>query len=185
MHIIILKNYTSSNERILSFFFQHISNTFQPSRTSLKFYFRNDENKLILSFFLESYRRRRGRNFTLLFNFKHFPNTFDLREKKREEKSNDRRPNRNYPFLHPAVTRLSIPRVNRVAIRHRGSHSTPSAPLVPLFDLLFSLNFFTLALLAPQVRAIPRVTAAPPFPILAFESGCWSACDVPDRVGKT
>lgn len=88
--------------------------------------------------------------------------------------SNDHR----HRFFHPAVTRLLIP--------GRGHESTAIAAPTPSAPLLFLHSVPSFFILAPggQARAIPRIMATPPFPILAFKSGS-SACDVPDRVGKT
>lgn len=151
MHIIILKNYTSSNERILSFFFQHISNTFQPSRTTLKFYFQNDyfQNKLILSFFLESYwRRRRGRNFTLDLILNIFQ-TLSIFVKKREKR------NRTIdgrieiiPFFTP---RWHASRSHEWTAL-RSAIAAPIPPLRPpssLYSIFYSLSTFLLSPSSP------------------------------------
>lgn len=151
-------------ERKNSFFFQHIWKCIQrlPYLYLSALFNCSNSNGHQLPILLSDW------SFTL---FILFDRIIEWEEGERNLPKKGNKGRKDYPFLHPAVARLSIPRSAIAA-------ATPSAPFVPLFD---SQLFYSRPP-GGQVRAIPRVVAAPP--ILAFKSGS-SACDVPDRVGKT
>lgn len=151
-------------ERKNSFFFQHIWKCIQrlPYLYLSALFNCSNSNGHQLPILLSDW------SFTL---FILFDRIIEWEEGERNLPKKGNKGRKDYPFLHPAVARLSIPQSAIAA-------ATPSAPFVPLFD---SQLFYSRPP-GGQVRAIPRVVAAPP--ILAFKSGS-SACDVPDRVGKT